>query len=118
MNGPSDGYAYNRIELTAIWNIEVPTTAIMAAYERAFQFHRHASVLPNNPEAGRDKWAVNRIVRAILAEMHPGLTDETDHDDVTMIVEAIMPDGSTCDLDNWVHVDELPPEVRSLLPDE
>jgi len=104
--GPEDGWAYSKIELNAIWAIEVPTTAIVSGYEQAFQFHRHAGALPNNPQQDRDRWAANVIARAAISEYNPGIGPE----DLEAMVEAVTAPSLIssgrdygCDVEGWLH---------------
>ena len=73
---PMNGWAYTPIELNAIWEMPLDTTQIIEGRTATYEFHYHASTLPINPQKKKDRWAVEIIIRATIAEVENRPTPE------------------------------------------
>jgi hypothetical protein len=70
MTGPENGWAYSKVELEAIFALEISFDELANSHRiRMFEFHAAACRLPNNPERERDNWACQLIGRAVASDI-------------------------------------------------
>lgn len=102
---PTDGYAYNAIELSAIWELEVDITKMIETHAKAWEFQEHVIGLYNDPQ---DIARHELLRRALLAEAHnppqpeppawPCVTELCPNDRSILTFDHDEPNG-------WVHGD-------------
>lgn len=68
-SNPTDGYAYNKHELNAIWQLQVDVADIIKSFEKKFEFFKHCSQLTSNPQKAQDFETSELIARALIAEV-------------------------------------------------
>ena len=92
---PTDGYAYNRIELNAIWELEINFTEYLESWQKKFTFFDKCAEMPveENPYREQDAKKRDLIRRAILAENeNPPTPDPAHHE----LEQHIFLNGSCC----------------------
>lgn len=80
MANPTDGYAYNKVELGAIWSLPVELADVVNSFAKKFEFMTQCAASPTNPEREKDAYNRDLIKRALLAEVGDPEPDWSIHD--------------------------------------
>lgn len=100
MIGPSDGYAYTKIELEAIWDI--PTPNVAENYSHPYAFHLKAATMFTISVTGySDHAAAELIARAAIAEYQ----DPDTFDDPPWPCTIDHSLEAELEADGWIHGD-------------